>query len=450
MKFIYLFLLIPTFFFFSISANAEQSKLPPLILPDITAKTVTLFSIHGSNTIGAKLAPALVSDYLKAKGLDNVRIKPLQKENEVSVTGDLLHLGKSVQIVIAAHGSSTGFKGLQAGRAQIAAASRPVKQQEVENLASIANLQAVENEHVLAIDGLAIVVHPQNPVKRLNKKQLGKIFSGEISDWAELGGHQEKINLYARDQHSGTWDTFKRLVLGKEYKLHESAKRFESNDRLSRLITQDKQGLGFVGLASVGKAKLLSVSEAAGTALKPNRMTVATEDYVLSRRLYLYQLEQDNKWVNEFIAFSQGYRGQEIVAQTGFVSQNIVALEPVLDQQAPDDYVDLVKGAKRLSINFRFKPGSARLDSKAQKDIERLVDYLDDHKVEPELLLVGFGDKRKSSTRTRLISKLRAMAVRRELVRNAVYPDETTGYGEFLPVASMQSLKNRRVEVWLR
>jgi len=113
-----------------------------------------------------------------------------------------------------------------------------------------------------------------------------------------------------------------------------------------------------------------------------------------------------------------------------------------------------VQGNQRLSVNFRFKPGSAKLDNKASKDVQRLVHFIKQQKEPKELLLIGFGDKRKNAQRSKLLSKLRAMAVRRELARLGVYAKLSTGYGEFNPLASYESssgkIKNRRVEVWLR
>ena len=121
----------------------------------------------------------------------------------------------------------------------------------------------------------------------------------------------------------------------------------------------------------------------------------------------------------------------------------------------PLDYLKLVEGNKRLSLNFRFQPGSAKLDNKAIKDIYRLAYYIKRQGSEQDLLLIGFGDRRKNQDRSKLLSKLRAMAVRRELAKVGVYAKLSTGYGEFNPVATNTAasdgqMKNRRVEAWVR
>ena len=113
---------------------------------------------------------------------------------------------------------------------------------------------------MIAIDGLAIILHPQNPLNQLDTEQLAQIFSGEISTWEELGGVGGAIHLYARDDQSGTYDTFKELVLSRRGKtLVSAAKRFESSEQLSDAVSQDPQGIGFIGLPYVRQAKAVAI-----------------------------------------------------------------------------------------------------------------------------------------------------------------------------------------------
>jgi len=269
-----------------------------------------------------------------------------------------------------------------------------------------------------------------------------------------LGGPNQDINLYARDDKSGTWDSFKNMVLAKQAKLSDRALRFESSEQLVNNVVMDQGGIGFVGMAFVGKSKLLAISDGPAQAFKPSDLTVATEDYALSRRLFLYTKSQsNNEFVNEFMRYAQGVEGQKIVKDEGFISQNVAAMNMGLSDDLPEDYVQLVKGAKRLSVNFRFQEGSAKLDNKALKDIQRLAYFMKEQGLDKQVLLIGFGDKRKNEQRSKLLSKLRAMAVRRELARLGIHPKATTGYGDFNPIASMDGasrIKNRRVEVWVR
>ena len=90
-------------------------------------------------------------------------------------------------------------------------------------------MTAAKVENVIALDGLAIVVNKDNPVQALTLDQIAEIFSGQITNWERVGGPSAPISLYARDAKSGTFDTFKNLVLEKDKdrkrELSASAKR---------------------------------------------------------------------------------------------------------------------------------------------------------------------------------------------------------------------------------
>lgn len=412
-----------------------------------------ILSLHGSNTIGAKLGPNLVKAYLKAKGAERIRLIETGINNEIFLEGFFAENNFTARIFIASHGSSTGFKGLLNKQADIAAASRSIKNKEVKVLETLGDMTSLASEHIVAIDGIAVVIHPSNPLNTLSVKQIADIFAGDIRNWSALGGDNAAIELYARDNKSGTFDSFKGMVLGKKRPLSPSALRFESNDELSDLVSQNPNAIGFVGLPSVRKAKLLAISDGKAKSLQPTQLTVATEDYALARRLYLYTAPQSNNpFVSDFINFSHSQAGQNVVAETGFISQNITSLTPANYADLPDDFRQLTAQAKRLTINFRFSQGSAALDNKALKDLQRLVAYKKQNP-QTQILLIGFGDFAKTDQRAKLLSKLRSLSVRSELAKRGVYSKQSIGYGESLPVASNKRekgrFKNRRVEVWV-
>ncbi|HCH78246.1 membrane protein [Stutzerimonas stutzeri] len=428
------------------SASGNSLAAPP--------DGTTILRIHGSNTVGAKLAPMLVAGLFEAKGLQSVRIAPAGKENEQRVNA-LDERGKTIQALVAAHGTGTGFAGLKDGTADLAAASRPIKQSEAQSLSALGDLRSAESEQVIAIDGLAVIVHPDNPVQSLSVEQVARLFSGEIANWRELGGANAAVELHARDDQSGTYDTFKELVLGSQGKtLATNATRYESNDALSLAVSRRSGAIGFVGLASVGKSKALAITDGDSQPMPPTTALVATEDYPLSRRLFLYaDPQKQSKWTREFLTFVHSPAGQAIVEKSGYVAQAIAPIRLPLQTTLPEAYQQLAKEAQRLTVNFRFAEGSAQLDNKAQRDVQRLIDYLNSHdKQMNAAVLVGFGDARNDPARTALLSKLRAMAVRRELARGGILVKEINGLGDQLPVASNSEagrIKNRRVEVWV-
>jgi len=428
------------------SASGNSLAAPP--------DGTTILRIHGSNTVGAKLAPMLVAGLFEAKGLQSVRIAPAGKENEQRVTA-LDERGKTIQALVAAHGTGTGFAGLKDRTADLAAASRPIKQSEAQSLAALGDMRSAESEQVIAIDGLAVIVHPDNPVQSLSVEQVARLFSGEIANWRELGGANAAVELHARDDQSGTYDTFKELVLGSQGKtLATNATRYESNDALSLAVSRRSGAIGFVGLASVGKSKALAITDGDSQPMPPTTALVATEDYPLSRRLFLYaDPQKQSKWTREFLTFVHSPAGQAIVEKSGYVAQAIAPIRLPAQAAMPAAYQQLAREAQRLTVNFRFAEGSAQLDNKAQRDVQRLIDYLNSHdKQMNAAVLVGFGDARNDPARTALLSKLRAMAVRRELARGGILVKEINGLGDQLPVASNSEagrIKNRRVEVWV-
>lgn len=414
----------------------------------------TLFTVKGSNTVGAELLPRLAEDFMRANGLINIERKQSGVVNEFQVLGYRPEspYANPFSIHIAAHGSTTSFEGLNDGSADVGMSSRPIKATEVEMLASQGDMLSFAAEKVIAIDGLAIIVHPKNPIISLSTDLVAQIFSGKITNWKAVGGSDRPITLYARDENSGTWDTFKNLVLAKQVELSPSAERFESNSVLSSRVATDPSAIGFVGLAAVDQARALAINEIGIEPLLPTPATVATEDYVLSRRLFLYlSPNNDNPIIRRFIEFAQSTSGQTRVEQVGYISQKPILVAPDVEGITDTDYLLLAKTAQRLSVNIRFKAGSAELDNKAKQDILRLAKLMNEVEYQDKkLLLVGFGDAKQTSSRALVLSKLRATRVKSALYELSVASAPVRGYGDIMPVADNDKVRNQRVEIWLQ
>jgi phosphate transport system substrate-binding protein len=415
----------------------------------------TVLRIQGSNTIGAALGPALVEGLLSEQGLRRIRRETPATANELRIVGETVQ-GRWVVVEVAAHGSSTGFTALKAASADLAASSRPIKDSELASLQSLGDLKSPSAEQVIAIDGLAIILHPDNPLNQLDTEQLARIFSGEVKTWEDIGGRGGPIHLYARDDQSGTYDTFKELVLsGRGKTLGSAAKRFKSSEQLSDAVSADPQGIGFIGLPYVRQAKAVAIVDGQSQAMLPLNSLIATEDYPLSRRLFFYLPPTGkNPWAQALVAYAQSSKGQAIVAANGFIAQTVQAMAVTPNALMPEGYQSLSRHAQRLSVNFRFEEGSASLDNKARQDLTRVLDYIKQQdKISGQVTLVGFGDAKSDPARADLLSKLRAMAVRRELVKSGVVFREIRGFGAEMPVAANSAdegrIKNRRVEVWV-
>lgn len=425
------------------------------LLPALCGAEPTSLRLQGSNTVGSVLGPALVRGLLQAQGAQSIQTLPGAQPNEVWVQG-VTPQGHTLRVSIAAHGSSTGFAALKTGDADLAATSRPIKDSEQQALRALGDLKSAEAEQVIALDGVAVIVHPDNPLPQLTTTQLAQIFAGSITTWDVLGAGSGPIHLYARDDRSGTFDTFKTLVLDAQgLPLASHAKRFESGEQLAQEVSADRQAIGFSSLASVHAAKVLAIVDGTSQAMLPTPALVASEDYPLSRRLYLYLPPgQRNPLARALVEFAQSTQGQTIVASSGFIAQQVQPVQVQVVPGMPAPYRQLVGNARRLSVNFRFQEGSASLDSKALRDVQRVLSYLrEHHKVEQKVVLVGFGDAKDDPDRAALLSRLRAMAVRRELVREGVSLREVMGLGGQMPVATNTAeegrIRNRRVEAWV-
>ncbi len=444
---------------FIFEAVANSQIKPALVLPQKSPgstepATEPLFRLHGSNTLGEKLTPRLVEAYLMSRGATQIKTEDTNVAGERKVFAVLN--GRQEFIDIHAHGSGTAFTDLAKGKTDIGMSSRRIKDVErSELLNSMGDLQLPENEWIVGLDGLAIITHSGNPIPSLSMSQIVKIFSGEITNWSELGWRDQPITLYARDEKSGTWDSFKSMVLEPaKATLATSAKRYESSSSLSDDVARDAGAIGFIGLPYVRRAKLIPVSATkTSLAILPNHFTVGTEDYLLSRRLYFYASSQHSKnAAAEFLKFVTTERAQSIVEDVGFVSQNIKLGEPFDNKLYPDEMQRLIAQSQRLSLNFRFKDGSDQLDTKAMQDLDRLTRYVE--KNSPmRVQLFGFSDGEGDQAENLALSERRARVVEDHLISRGIFPLVAKGMGAVAPLASSKTEEgrrmNRRVEVWL-
>lgn len=416
----------------------------------------------GSNTIGDKLMPALILDYIKHKGATGATRSTTGVDESVVDVRPAVP-GLPAQIPISAKGSGTAFTALKADAAEIGMSSRPINPTELGDLAPKGDMTAPESEHVLALDGLAIIVNPANQVSNLSKEVLARIFTGEIKDWSAVGGRPGPVTVYARDGRSGTFDTFKHLVLnGKQ--LVEGAKRFESSEELSNLVARDPGAIGFVGFAYVGQSRSVPIAECKLT-YPATPFTVKTEEYPLSRRLFLYTPAQHSGLVSDFIAYTGTSQGQALVAQEGFIdlgitpdtaktqdARRLAATSNVGRWDTVQDFLATTDGATRLSVTFRFRRGSAKLDNRALSDIGRLKAYLQSAEGRGrQVMLLGFTDSDGVYAANVELSQRRARSIADQF---APFPIQVKGFGPEAPVSCNDNdagkENNRHVEVWIR
>jgi phosphate transport system substrate-binding protein len=414
-----------------------------------------ILRLAGSNTIGDTLGPALAAAFLKDQGAMDVRVLPGTNPQEKIVEGILPGDNTASAITIAAHGSATAFTALADSSCDIGMASRKIKSEETSKLTTLGDMSSAANEHILGLDGIAVIVNAANPAGQLDKDKIMRIFTGEITDWSQVGSFSGAIKIYARNDNSGTYDTFKSLVLaGKP--LAAGAQRIEDSKALSDAVAADPYAIGFIGLPYIQSAKPVAVSEKGTLSLLPTRLTVGTEDYLLSRRLYLYTPSNpSNKFTRQFLEFALSKKGQDVVGASGFVAQNVAQVAQTVSVQAPGEYKWLTKDANRLSLDFRFESGQIELDNKAKVDLDRVVSLIADLKITGDkIMLFGFSDSKGTSSANQALSLSRAEAIEEQFIQRGMKPAIVRGYGSGLTVASDASddgqARNRRVEVWVK
>ncbi|MGY6214465.1 substrate-binding domain-containing protein [Methylolobus aquaticus] len=426
-----------------------------------TAQPV-LLSLVGSNTIGSDLAPTLAKAYMNdVLGAVRVEVRREPKEHRTVVEGYLPGATAPSSIQILATGSGFAFEALKNGVADIGMSSRTITAAEEEQLASLGNMRDRKSEQVLGLDGLAVVVHPSNPVTVLTLDQIKRIFNGRIKQWSTLGGAKRPIHRYSRNRESGTFASFVGMVNLDRSALSPDITYIVESSDVSDTVAGDPDGIGFIALPYIGKAKAVRVAATAGPGFPATRTLVYREDYPLSRRLYLYAPPNpSNRRVGEFLEFAQSPAGQKLVDATGFVGRTLEPLDSAEDphplpKQAPKAYTELAQTADPLPVSIRFKPGSTEPDSKAWNDLPRLVQVLLTPQYRNrEVVLAAFRNRDtvpgadQAHVQDAAIAELKA-----ELERKGLQNVKVADFGPALPVAADSTPegreKNRRVEVWL-
>jgi len=232
-------------------------------------------------------------------------------------------LNPGVNIAVTGGGSGTGIAAFISGTCDIVASSRKMKEIEI-NLSREHNLNP--QEYIVALDGIAVVVHPENPVSRLTMEQLRDIFMGKIKNWKEVGGTDSNIVILSREINSGTHIFFKEHVLrrGKSKGTEEFAPEallMPSSQAIVDEVIQNRSAIGYVGIGYLSdKLKAIEVSIGEGKPyIKPTIETVKKNIYPISRPLFLYTDCNCSPVVKKIIEFVFSDTGQKIVKDIDFI-----------------------------------------------------------------------------------------------------------------------------------
>lgn len=218
-------------------------------------------------------------------------------------------------IQVTGGGSGVGIAALINGSTDIANASRPIKPGEIDQIKEKHKENVVEI--ACAKDGLSVFLNEGNSVSELTIEQLGKIFSGAITNWKEVGGEDAKIRLYGRESSSGTFEFFKEHVVKGDFS--KFVQTLPGTAAIVNAVKKDKYSVGYGGAAYAEGVKDCKVKVDANTAgVLPTAATIKDKTYPISRYLYMYLKAKPTGDAKEFIDWILSPAGQKIIEEVGY------------------------------------------------------------------------------------------------------------------------------------
>jgi phosphate transport system substrate-binding protein len=232
-------------------------------------------------------------------------------------------LHPEISISVTGGGSGTGIAALINGSTNIANASREMKEEELQQ-AEERGIAPVE--HVVAMDAIAVIVNPGNPVDQLSIPQISDIFVGRTTNWQEVGGEDRPIVLASRESNSGTYMYFLENVVRRgdpdnDDLFSPEALLLPSSEIIGLEVAQNPNAIGYDGLGYVTpQQKTVRVAvDQAGPFVPPSVETVNEGTYPIARPLYMYTSGEPTGVIKEFLDWIRSDDGQRIVEELGFV-----------------------------------------------------------------------------------------------------------------------------------
>jgi phosphate transport system substrate-binding protein len=219
----------------------------------------------------------------------------------------------NVKITVSESGSGNGVKSLINSTCDIATMSRFMKDNEFKSAVS-KNVLPVA--HIVALDGICIIVHPSNNVSNLTIEQIQEIYTGKINNWKQVGGQNSPIVVISRDTNSGTYETFENIVMSGK-KMSQLVEYTSSNGAARSRIKDTKAGIAYIGVGFTDKTtKSIKVN-----GVSANLSNIRSGKYKITRPLYMFtnRYPEIGSYIYEFITFHLSEQGQEIISEIGFV-----------------------------------------------------------------------------------------------------------------------------------
>jgi phosphate transport system substrate-binding protein len=264
-------------------------------------------------TVGALLmlvSAAMAEDKITVKGSDTMVILAQRWAERYMMTH------KEVSIQVTGGGSGTGISALINGTTDICNSSRPMKPAERDKLKQRFGSRGIEIKS--AQDGLSLYVNEGNSISELSMQQIKDIYTAKITSWKEVGGPDQRIILYGRENNSGTYVYFKDNVLeGEDFAA--TVQSMPGTAAVVNAVSKDKFGIGYGGAAyGKGIRELKVKADATSTAYAPTIENIKSGVYPVSRFLFMYVKNRPTGAMKEYIDWILSDEGQKIVSEVGY------------------------------------------------------------------------------------------------------------------------------------
>ena len=334
-------------------------------------------------------------------------------------------------------------------------------------------------QSTLGYDGLVVVANPSLPVRSIATDEMRRIWNGQLRTWRPLGGGDFPITFHAVESRIAAAPRPLIQLASTRGSLPEGVVYHETEEDVIAAVQADRNAIGIVHRVAAVKAhaKMMEIRKVCGLTVAPSDFDIQIDHYPMKKPVRAY-----GKGVGihpiaaSFLEWSQTDAVQPHVTQAGFTDAGLkrmkiqdmgmqlihtAAVEPDFDGSEFASMMRELRFADRLSITFRFLPGSSTLDEKSAQSIRDLADRLRGREFDgQELLLVGFADSVGPANRNTVLAAQRAEAVRAVIeaefdpAAGSKIGLRTMSFGEQMPVDCNDTdagrANNRRVEVWAR
>ncbi|MEP3639302.1 MAG: substrate-binding domain-containing protein [Paracoccaceae bacterium] len=437
-------------------------------------------TFSGSSTMGRVLVPALIKGFAQR---ERYSVETSETAGGVTTFGlTEQSSGKlRAKFIMRVHTTEEGFADLLTNEADVVMALREIRSEELQRAedAGMGDLSGPHRSRVLALDAMVPIVAPNGPLRHISSLTLANVMSGKFTRWSELGGPDAPIAVHVPSNATGLGQAVEDQILAPTIaRLLPDAIRHNEPEALLDAVVSDPFAIGIASHSDIGNAQVLTLKGSCGFALDASRRTIKTEDYPLTAPMFLYlPARRLPKMARQFLAFTRGPSAQIVIRRAGFVDQSPEEIE-IEDQgnrlanaissagnEVPLNELQRMIAAlterARLTLSFRFEPGSVRLDAQSRSNVQQLAQALEAGTYDGrEMTFVGFSDGDGPAEPNRAIALRRAAAVKQAVESAAETANfdrvdmVTDAFGEALPMACDDSAwgrrVNRRVEVWVR